>query len=186
MARTCRLSGRVTRGQVILAHWHEFNMLAFIVAVKVRRDLLHASFSTQGFRGEVVNAQLRHSGTRVRVFPLPPEHDRAAATAFTRRMARLADEGRSLIVTPDGPFGPAHIAKPGAVILARESGLPLQPWAFDLAPAVRLTGRWDRMLLPLPFCRIRVLLSEPMQIHPRDPLRPRLAELQTVLDRIRD
>ncbi len=172
----------MTREQTILTHWHEFNMLAFAIAVKVRGDLRHASFSTEGFRGEVINAQFRHSGTQTRVYPLPPERDRSAAAAFTRRLARLADEGYSLIVTPDGPFGPAHVAKPGAVILARESGLPIRPWAFALRPAVRLRGRWDRMLLPLPFSRIRVLLGEPLRIGPRDPLRPRLAELQSAMD----
>ena len=161
-------------------------MLAFAIAVKVRGDLPHASFSTQGFRGEVINAQLRHSGALVRVFPLPPDRDRAAAAAFTRRVARLASEGVSPIVTPDGPFGPAHVAKPGALIIARESGLPIQPWAFDLHPSLRLTGRWDRMLLPLPFSRIRVRLGEPMRVGSRDRLRPRLAELQLAMEELSD
>lgn len=182
VGRTSRITGHLTRGQLILAHWHEFNMLAFTVAVKVRGDLPHASFSTEGFRGEVINAQFRHSGTPVRVLPLPPERDRSAAAAFARRLARLADDGFSLIVTPDGPFGPVHVAKPGALIVARESGLAIQPWAFELHPTVRLTSRWDRMLLPLPFCRIRVLLGEPMRIGPRDPLRPRLADLQAGME----
>ena len=66
VARTCRVSGHITREQVILAHWHEFNMAAFVVTVKIRGDLPHGSFSTQGFRGDVINAQFRHSGTLVR------------------------------------------------------------------------------------------------------------------------
>jgi lysophospholipid acyltransferase (LPLAT)-like uncharacterized protein len=184
VGRTCRLSGPLTREQVILTHWHEFNMLAFLVAVKVRGDLQHASFSTQGFRGDVINAQFRYSGAPVRVLPLPGERDRAAGAAFARRLSRLADEGFSIIVTPDGPFGPAHVAKPGALIVARQSGLPIVPWAFRLRPAIRLTGRWDRQLLPLPFSRIRIITGEPVHIAPREPLKPRLAELQAALEAI--
>jgi lysophospholipid acyltransferase (LPLAT)-like uncharacterized protein len=182
VARTCRVRGEVTRGQVILAHWHEFNMLAFVVARKLRGDLPHASFTTEGFRGIVITSMFRRSGTPATVLPLPPETNRAAAAALATRLSRLGTSGWSVIITPDGPFGPAHVAKPGALIVARESGLPLLPWAFQLRPAIRLTGRWDRQLLPLPFSSIRVQLAAPMSVAPREPLRPLLGRLQSELD----
>src|SRR5881628_550269 len=78
VARTCRMSGTITRDQVVLASWHEFNMLLFVVARYGRADLLHASFSTRGLRGAAITSMLKHSGTRVEVFELPPEEDRAA------------------------------------------------------------------------------------------------------------
>jgi lysophospholipid acyltransferase (LPLAT)-like uncharacterized protein len=180
--RTCRVVGPVTRDQAILAFWHECNMAAFVTARKLRGDLPHASFSTQGFRGTVITTMLERSGTPVRIFELPPEGDRAAGRAFAIRLARLAEDGYSLIITPDGPFGPAHVAKPGALIVARESGLPVLPWALTVRPAIRLTGRWDRQYLPLPFCRIRVRAAQALRIGPREPIKPRVAELQASLD----
>jgi lysophospholipid acyltransferase (LPLAT)-like uncharacterized protein len=182
VARTCRVTGRVSREQAILAFWHEGNMAAFVTARKLRGDLPHASFSTQGFRGTVVTTMLERSGTPMRIFELPPEGDRVAGRAFAVRLARLAERGFSLIVTPDGPFGPAHIAKPGALIVARESGLVLLPWSLTVRPAIRLAGRWDRQYLPLPFCRIRLRAAEPMRVGPREPIKPRLGELQAALD----
>ena len=182
VARTCRVVGPVTRDQVILAFWHECNMAAFVTARKLRGELPHASFSTQGFRGTVITTMLELSGTPVRIFELPPEGDRVAGRAFAVRLARLGEEGFSPIVTPDGPFGPAHVAKPGALIVARESGLPLLPWALTVSPTIRLTGRWDRQYLPLPFCRIRLRAGEPIRIGRREPIKPRLAELQVTLD----
>ena len=182
VARTCRVIGPATRDQVILAFWHESNMAAFVTARKLRGDLPHASFSTQGFRGTVVTTMLERSGTPIRIFELPPEGDRIAGRAFAVRLARLAEEGFSPIVTPDGPFGPAHIAKPGALIVARESGLALLPWALTVRPAIRLTGRWDRQYLPLPFCRIRLRAGERIRIGPREPIKPGVRELQAVLD----
>jgi lysophospholipid acyltransferase (LPLAT)-like uncharacterized protein len=181
---SCRIVGPVSREQVVLAFWHEFNLVALIVAIKRRRDLDHASFSTQGFRGVVITTLLERSQSQVRVLPLPPEGDRAAARDFALRMARLGEEGRSLVVTPDGPFGLYRIAKPGTLIIARASGLAIQPWAMTVRPSFRLARRWDRQIVPLPFCRIRVVEAEPLRIAPRERLSPRLAELQAELDAI--
>lgn len=184
VVRTCRVIGPATREQVVLAFWHEFNMLAFVVARKRRGELLHASFSTSGFRGAVITSMLKRSGTPMRVFELPPEADRAAGRALALRMARVAESGASPIVTPDGPFGPYRVAKPGALILARASGLPIQPWGMALRPSIRLTGRWDRQLVPLPFCRIRVVEGARMTIRPREPVRGLVATIESELNRI--
>jgi hypothetical protein len=113
---------------------------------------------------------------------LPPEGERAAAARLALEMARLGREGASLVVSPDGPLGPYRRAKPGALIVARESGLPLQPWAVAARPALRMSGRWDRHVVPLPFCRLRVEEAEPIRVEPREPLRPLLARLQAALD----
>ena len=183
VAATCRVSGPVTQDQVVLAFWHEYNLAALIVSMKRRAELLHASFSTQGFRGVVITTLLESTRANIRVVPLPPEGDRAAARDFALRMAALAREGRSLVVTPDGPFGPYRVAKPGALIVARASGLPVQPWAVQVRPGLRLRWRWDRQLLPLPFCRMRVVEAPQLGIGERERLSPRVAELQATLVR---
>lgn len=182
VAATARVSGEVTRDQVVLAFWHEYNLAAFCVALKRRRDLPHVSFSTRGFRGTVISTLLRRSGARVKVLPLPAETDRAEARNLALRMARIAADGWSLVVTPDGPFGPYRVAKPGALIVARAAGLPIQPWAIRVRPAIRLSRRWDRHIVPLPFCRIRVTAGQQIRLGPREPLKPHLAELQAELD----
>jgi hypothetical protein len=38
--------------------------------------------------------------------------------------------GVDLVVTPDGPKGPAQVAKMGVIQLARASGLPIVPLTF--------------------------------------------------------
>jgi lysophospholipid acyltransferase (LPLAT)-like uncharacterized protein len=184
VARTCRITGSITRDRVVLASWHEFNMALFVVTRRGRGDLLHASFSTTGFRGLAITTMLERSGSRVAVFELPPAQNRAAGRALAMSMARLAERGHSLIVTPDGPFGPYRVAKPGALILARASGLPVQPWAMRVRPRIRLTARWDRQLLLLPFCRIRLIEGERLTIKPREPVRGLVTTLQDELNRI--
>jgi lysophospholipid acyltransferase (LPLAT)-like uncharacterized protein len=184
VARTSRITGDVTRDQVVIAVWHEFNLASFAVAMARRRDLRHASFSTRGFRGTVITTLLRLSGAPVRVFPLPEESDRAASRDLALRLAASSAAGFSLVVTPDGPFGPYRVAKPGALMVARAAGIPVQPWAVSVRPAFRLGRRWDRQLVPLPFSRIRVHAGPRLAIAPRDRVGPRLAALQRALDEV--
>jgi lysophospholipid acyltransferase (LPLAT)-like uncharacterized protein len=114
--------------------------------------------------------------------PLPAPQDRAGSARLSLELARLGREGASPGVSPDGPLGPYRQAKPGALLVARESGLPLQPWAVSARPSFRLSKRWDRHIVPLPFSRIRVHPAEPILVPPRVPLRPLLARLQAELD----
>src|SRR5688572_31290024 len=59
----------------------------------------------------------------------------------------LFRSGRDLGFTPDGPRGPAGIVKPGVLLAASASGLPIQPLALAATRARRL-GSWDRMIVP--------------------------------------
>jgi lysophospholipid acyltransferase (LPLAT)-like uncharacterized protein len=181
VAATTRIDGPpVTQEQVVLAFWHEYNLVAATAAFKLRRGPPHVSFSTQTFRGEVMNAMLAAIGARS--VPLPAENERAEAARLSRELARLGREGATVAVSPDGPVGPYRRAKPGALIVARESGLPLQPWGIAARPSFRLNGRWDRHIVPLPFGRMRVVEAEPIAVGDREPIRPLLARLQVALD----
>ena len=183
VAATCRpRGGPVTQDQVVLAFWHEYNLVAAIAAWRMRRQPYHVSFSTQTFRGQVMNAMLAALGTGS--VPLPAEGERSEAARLSLELARIGREGASPVVSPDGPFGPYRRAKPGALIVARESGIPIQPWAVAARPAIRLNGRWDRHIVPLPFCRLRVFEGEPIRVAAREPLRPLLARLQAELDAV--
>jgi lysophospholipid acyltransferase (LPLAT)-like uncharacterized protein len=181
VAATSRPRGaRVTNDQVVLAFWHEYNLVAAVAARRLRPEHHHVSFSTQTFRGEVMNAMLAALATGS--VPLPAEHERTEATRLSREMARLGREGASLAVSPDGPVGPYRRAKAGALIVAREAGLPLQPWAISASPSLRLKGRWDRHVVPFPFCTLRVEEAQPIVVGASERLRPLLAVLQARLD----
>lgn len=183
VAATCRVGdGRVTQDQVVLAFWHEYNLVAAMAAHRLRRHRYHVSFSTQPLRGRVMTALL--AGLGAGSVPLPAEDDRRGAARLTREMGRLGREGASLAVSPDGPMGPYRRAKPGALIVARASGLPLQAWAVSARPSIRLRSRWDRHVVPLPFCRLQVEEAEPIRVAQREPLRPLLARLQAALDEV--
>ncbi len=51
-------------------------------------------------------------------------------SAALRDLIRAAREGKNIVFTPDGPKGPARIAKDGVVYAAQATGLPVVPIAF--------------------------------------------------------
>ncbi len=54
----------------------------------------------------------------------------AGAARGLRQLVKQARQGYDVAITPDGPRGPRHVAQPGAIELARLSGLPIVPVAF--------------------------------------------------------
>lgn len=185
VARTVRVSGPpVNQDHAIFAFWHECNLASTVAARRLRDDQRPLVFSTRGFRGIVMNTMLSSLGAEALTLPDEGSATRGEATSLSREMARIGRQGRTLVVSCDGPFGPYRVVKPGVLIVARESGLPIQPWAVAVRPPFRLKRRWDRMILPLPFAQLRVYEGALMHLAERDRIKPRLAELQAALERV--
>ncbi len=172
---------------MVLAFWHEYNLGLYVMATARRGDLPHASFTTDTPRGTVIatifERLARHPG-QIEILRLPAEQDREAARVLARRLGDLGRSGFSLVVTPDGPWGPYRIAKPGVLIVARQSGLPVVPVAVRARPALRLTGRWDRQLVPLPFSRLTLVAGDPIPVARDRPLRPLVPVVQAALEEV--
>jgi lysophospholipid acyltransferase (LPLAT)-like uncharacterized protein len=79
-------------------------------------------------------------------------------------------------ITPDGPRGPVHEFKQGAVVLAQLTGKPILPIAVSASRTLRFST-WDRFELPLPFSRVVISIGEPV-IVPRGFDAAALAALQ--------
>ena len=46
-------------------------------------------------------------------------------------LLKAVKQGRNLVITPDGPKGPARIAQSGIIQIARTTGLPIVPVSFN-------------------------------------------------------
>ena len=60
-----------------------------------------------------------------------------------------------MAIAADGPRGPRHRSKPGAVAAAANTGAPIIPVAVAAHPAWTLRS-WDGFLMPAPWARVRV------------------------------
>lgn len=90
-------------------------------------------------------------------------------------LIRAARAGKDLALTPDGPKGPAGVFKPGALMVAQLTGLPVIPLAVGMHRAWRV-GSWDGFLVPKPFSQIQIQYLEPRFV-PKDSSRADLEGL---------
>lgn len=101
-------------------------------------------------------------------------------------LARLVRAGCPAGFSIDGPRGPRHVAKMGALLLAKKTGQPVLPFGVNPERFWQL-GSWDRMQIPQPFSRVRVRFAPPIEV-PADADAEALAakreELQRALERV--
>jgi lysophospholipid acyltransferase (LPLAT)-like uncharacterized protein len=146
---------------LVYAMWHE----CVITVVAQWRDHPIQGLASQSFDGALIARTLRHLGY--------PEASRGSSSrggaGALRSHVQALKEGRHVVVTVDGPRGPAYQAKPGVLSMARESGRPVVAVACACDARWRLKS-WDRTLLPPPFARVAFALSEPLALGAMDPV----------------
>jgi lysophospholipid acyltransferase (LPLAT)-like uncharacterized protein len=82
-----------------------------------------------------------------------------ALLQLTRDMAA----GKPVGFTLDGPRGPAQVAQPGAVWLAKTTGNPILP--FHLEASAHWTMKsWDRTQIPKPFAMVALAVGTPIEV----------------------
>lgn len=87
--------------------------------------------------------------------------DKGGATAL-RRIRQVLKTGHVVALTPDGPQGPRREVQIGVVALAEQAGAPIIPLGA-VCRSVRARS-WDRMILPLPFGRGRIVCGPPLHV----------------------
>jgi len=87
---------------------------------------------------------------------------RGAVKALVQLRREMA-AGRATAFTVDGPRGPALVAQPGAVWLAKATGRPILPFHVE-ARRHWTAPSWDRAQVPKPFSRVVLSIGEPLHV----------------------
>jgi lysophospholipid acyltransferase (LPLAT)-like uncharacterized protein len=88
--------------------------------------------------------------------------DKGGASALRALLAALAT-GAAVVITPDGPRGPARVAAEGVSRLSALSNAPVLPVAARVRWCLRL-NTWDRMIIPLPCGRGALVCGAPITV----------------------
>ena len=72
-------------------------------------------------------------------------------------------KAKGVAITLDGPRGPAEVAQPGAVWLAKATGNPLLPIHSEAASSWTLKS-WDRTQIPKPFTTVAMAVGKPIYV----------------------
>jgi lysophospholipid acyltransferase (LPLAT)-like uncharacterized protein len=79
------------------------------------------------------------------------------------QLVRDMEAGKPAAFTVDGPRGPARVAQPGAVWLAKATGNPVLPFHVE-ADRYWTLGSWDRTQIPKPFSTVALVVGEPVVV----------------------
>jgi lysophospholipid acyltransferase (LPLAT)-like uncharacterized protein len=151
-------SGNI-RGQgpvTIWTFWHR----CVIPAAHRCRDNQIAVMTSRSFDGEYIARIISRFG----FVPVRGSSSRGAVGALIGMRQQL-EQGYSVAFTIDGPRGPRYVAKPGPVLLAKKTGVPIGCFYIHLERAWVLNS-WDRMMIPKPFSRAMFSASAPITVPP--------------------
>jgi hypothetical protein len=96
------------------------------------------------------------------------------------QLVRDMEHGKPAGFTLDGPRGPARVAQPGAIWLAKATGNPVLPFHLEASRHWTL-GSWDRTQIPKPFTTVALVVGEPMPVA-RDATDEQMEEKRTALE----
>jgi len=142
-----------------------------------------AVMTSRSYDGEYIARIIESLGYRA----VRGSSSRGGARALLEMHNHL-EHGRVVAFTIDGPRGPRYVAKPGPVLLARNSGVPVSGFYIALEDPWVLPS-WDAFMIPKPFSRALLRVGKPIRV-PADADAAALdrfhAELQATLDRTRE
>lgn len=163
----------------IYTTWHD---RVFLATYFFRRRRI-VVMTSQSFDGEYIARFIRRFG-----FGAVRGSSTRGGIGALAELVRLSRANCPAGFMIDGPKGPRHEAKMGAVLLARKTGNPVLPFVVNAERRAEAPS-WDKLQIPLPFTRARVRLASPIYV-PADADDATLAlkrdELQRALDSLGD
>ena len=161
----------------VYTSWHN----RILLATYFWRERRIVVMTSQSFDGEYIARFIQRFG-----YGAARGSSTRGGVGALAEMLRLVKRGCPAGFTIDGPRGPRYVAKMGAILLAKKTGQPILPFSINAARYIEVSS-WDRLQIPAPFTRARVLIAPPIYV-PADADDATLAdkrdELQRALDEL--
>jgi lysophospholipid acyltransferase (LPLAT)-like uncharacterized protein len=145
---------------LIPVYWHQHMLFGVRALLDLRPDGLRLGF--------LISPSVDGTGPAMLVGRIGGHVVRGSSTATGARALRdyyetIVKQEISPALTPDGPRGPVHEFKPGAVLLSQLTGKPILPVSVAASRSFRFRT-WDQFELPLPFSRVVIAYGEPVRM----------------------
>jgi lysophospholipid acyltransferase (LPLAT)-like uncharacterized protein len=174
------LNSRAAGRPIIAAFWHR----AILPSIWWWRNRKIVVMNTTNFDGQWTRRVIERFG----FLTVQGSSSRGGLRGLVA-MAELLAQGRDVAFTVDGPRGPRYVAKPGPVMLARKTGFPLMIYHIGVEHGHTFERTWDLFQIPRPFSRAVMIVAPLIEVPAdldRDGLERKQAEMQAVLERVRD
>ena len=140
--------------QPIMAFWHG-RILPATAYFKNRGIVV---ITSENFDGEWIAGIIERFGYGT----ARGSSSRGAVKALVRLKRDMA-EGKPAAFTLDGPRGPAKVAQPGAVWLAKATGNPIIPFHIE-SDRHWTANSWDRTQIPKTWSNVAIAIGEPFDV----------------------
>jgi hypothetical protein len=139
----------------IYAMWHENQFCVYGLQDKHKVNILISN----SIDGEIISRIVQKMGFQT----CRGSSKRKGSVSGTLKMISKLKSGEDIAIMVDGPRGPIHKVKSGAIVLAREAGVPIVPihWYSEDFTFVKFPS-WDKMTSPIGPCRLINLYGKPI------------------------
>lgn len=143
--------------KMIVAIWHQ---RIIPVVDYARRFSVYApsAMISQSRDGDIIAGVVSLLNFR----PVRGSSSRGGKEALADMIADLA-ENQMAVHAVDGPQGPRGVVKPGLIVMAQSTGVPIVPVYISVDRAWVLNS-WDRTLIPKPFSTVTVRWDKPISV----------------------
>ena len=172
-------------GAAIFAFWHERLPLMpalWTMALRERRGSARGRMHVLVSRhqdGRLIGSIMQGFGVDVVYGSSAKRNKDKGGGASLRALIGVLQQGDQIVITPDGPRGPARVAAPGVAQLAALTHAPIIPCAAQIRWS-RVLPTWDRMILPLPFGRGVLVCAPPIRV-PREDWSGSLRQIEAAM-----
>ncbi|MBD3287566.1 DUF374 domain-containing protein [candidate division KSB1 bacterium] len=137
--------------------WHGRMMLP----IYIHKGVGITAMVSLHFDGEMIAQSVHRLGYKT----VRGSSTRGGKQAF-KEMLEVLKNGQECALMPDGPKGPRHSMKPGAISLSQQADAYLLPMTFACKRKIEFKS-WDRFNLITPFSKAVVIYGKPLKAPPK-------------------
>jgi lysophospholipid acyltransferase (LPLAT)-like uncharacterized protein len=150
--------GRPVTENHIGALWHNRLLIFPLVLRRFFPNRHGAALISASHDGDLLTDAVHRFGFDV----VRGSSSRLGASAIFQLSDVLASGG-DVVITPDGPRGPAYELGLGIIFLAQKTGAAVLPVNMEYSSCWRIKS-WDRFIVPRPFAKVRVIIGLPHHV----------------------
>ncbi len=139
---------------IIIAFWHGRQVMMPLAYRGTSASIL----ISQHRDGEIIATIMKKFGFRA----IRGSSSRGGIPAL-RKLVGAGRQGQDLVITPDGPRGPARQIQMGVISLAKLTGFPIVPLTFASSKK-KVFSSWDSFQIPLPLSNGLFVWGDPIWV----------------------
>jgi len=192
--RTCRVveikgeqyfDSLIKKGKPFIpVYWHQHHVYGAYLMLKLKKRGVNIGFLISPSSDGDMSASIAETWGTVAI---RGSSTRTGAKALRDLYLAIIKDKISPVNTSDGPTGPIHVFKPGAVMLAQLTRSELVPISYAASRYWQLKS-WDKFIIPKPYSKITISIGKPVAVQKtlsEEELNKACTLLQAMLQKLR-